>query len=99
MSNTNKDTNIEAELMDFDGDRYDIVVLASIWAKELRKKSEYRHQPHATVIKVALDDILSGRMSKEKVLEVSRKNLEAELKAQEEARKEAERKAKEPLRL
>ena len=99
MSNTKKETNIEAELMDFDGDRYDVVVLASIWAKELRKKPEYRNQPHATVIKVALDDILSGRMSKDMVLEVSRKNLEKELKAAEEARLEAERKAKEPLRL
>lgn len=99
MANTKTDTNFESELMNFDGDRYDVVVLASIWAKELKKKSEYKNQPHATVIKVALDDILSGRKSKEEILETSRKNLEAELKAQEEARKEAERKAKEPMRL
>ncbi len=97
MANTNK--NFESELMNFDGDRYDVVVLASIWAKELKKKSEYKNQPHAVVIKVALDDILSGRMSKDAVLEISRQNLEAELKAQEEARKEAERKAKEPMKL
>ena len=99
MSNNKTETNFESELMNFDGDRYDIVVLASMWAKQLKKKSEYKNQPHATVIKVALDDILSGRMTKETVLEVCRKNLEAELKAAEEARKEAERKAKEPLRL
>ena len=98
MTNT-KTNNIEEELMNFDGDRYDVVVLASIWAKELKKKSEYKFQPHAAVIKVALDDILSGKMTREQVLEVSRKNLESELKAAEEARKEAERKAKEPLRL
>lgn len=98
MANKN-DTNFESELMNFDGDRYDIVVLASLWAKQLRKQSAYKNQPHAAVIKVALDDILSGRMSKEAVLEVSRQNLEAELKAQEEARKEAERKAKEPMKL
>ena len=48
---------------------------------------------------MALDDILSGRMSKDAVLEISRQNLEAELRAQEEARKEAERKAKEPMKL
>lgn len=99
MSNTKTDKNFESELMNFDGDRYDVVVLASIWAKELKKKSEYKNQPHAVVIKVALDDILSGRMSKDAVLEISRQNLEAELKAQEEARKEAERKAKEPMKL
>ena len=90
---------LDAKLMDFDGDRYDIVVLASMWAKQLRKKSEYKRQPHAVVIKVALDDILSGRVSKEEVLHISKDNLEKELKAQEEARLEAERKAKEPMKL
>ncbi len=99
MANTKTDKNFESELMNFDGDRYDVVVLASIWAKELKKKSEYKNQPTAVVIKVALDDILSGRMSKDSVLEIRRQNLEAELKAQEEARKEAERKAKEPMKL
>lgn len=99
MSNTNNEKVFESELMNFNGDRYDVVVLASIWAKELKKQAEYKTQPHAVVIKVALDDILSGRMSKDAVLEISRKNLEAELKAQEEARKEAERKAKEPMKL
>ena len=99
MANTKIDKKFESELMNFDGDRYDVVVLASIWAKELKKQAEYKHQPHAVVIKVALDDILSGRMSKDAVLEISRQNLEAELKAAEEARKEAERKAKEPMRL
>lgn len=97
MANTN--TNIESELMNFAGNRYDVVVLASIWAKELKKKAEYKFQPHAAVIKIALDDILSGKMSKDAVLEIRRKNLEAELKAAEEARLEAERKAKEPMRL
>ena len=93
------DKEFDAKLMNFDGDRYDVVVLASMWAKELKKKDAYKHQPNAVVIKVALDDILSNRVSKEEVLTVSKKNLEAELKAQEEARKEAERKAKEPMKL
>ena len=99
MPNMKNEKNFESELMNFDGDRYDVVVLASIWAKELKKKSEYKNQPNAAVIKVALDDILSGRMSKDAVLEISRQNLEAELRAQEEARKGAERKAKEPMKL
>ena len=67
--------------------------------KELKKKDEYKNQPNAVVIKVALDDILSNRVSKDEVLRISKENLEAELKAQEEARKEAERKAKEPMKL
>lgn len=93
------DKELDAKLMNYDGDRYDIVVLASTWAKELKKKAEYKHQPNAVVIKVALDDILSNRISKEEVLRISKENLEAELRAEEEARKEAERKAKEPMRL
>ena len=99
MANNKTDKKFESELMNFDGDRYDVVVLASIWAKELKKQAEYKNQPHAVVIKVALDDILSGRVSKDEVLRISKENLEAELRAQEEARKEAERKAKEPMRL
>lgn len=35
---TQQDKAFDAELMNFDGDRYDVVVLASIWAKELKKK-------------------------------------------------------------
>ncbi len=93
------DKEFDARLMNYEGDRYDIVVLASTWAKELKKKQEYKNQPHAVVIKVALDDILSGRVTKDEVLRISKENLEAELRAQEEARKEAERKAKEPMRL
>lgn len=93
------DKEFDAKLMNYDGDRYDVVVLASIWAKELKKRDEYKNEPHAVVIKVALDDILSNRISKEEVLRISKENLEAELRAQEEARKEAERKAKEPMKL
>lgn len=99
MSTIKNDKEFDAKLMNYDGDRYDIVVLASVWAKELKKRDEYKNQPHAVVIKVALDDILSNRISKEEILKISRDNLEAELKAQEEARKEAERKAKEPMKL
>ena len=94
-----QDKEFDAKLMNFDGDRYDVVVLAYIWAKELKKKDEYKNQPNAVVIKVALDDIISNKVSKEEVLKISKENLEAELKAQEEARKEAERKAKEPMKL
>ena len=90
---------LAAKLTDFDGDRYDIVVLASMWAKELKKKSEYRHKPTAAVIKEALDAILSKRITREEILQKSAQNLAAELKAAEEARLEAERRAKEPLKL
>lgn len=93
------DQELAAKLTNFEGDRYDIVVLASMWAKELKKKDGYRNLPTAAVIKEALDDIVTKRVSKEEVLRVSKVNLEKELQAQEAARLEAERKAKEPMKL
>ncbi|MBR2082618.1 MAG: hypothetical protein IJ876_06405 [Elusimicrobiaceae bacterium] len=93
------DQELAAKLTDFDGDRYDIVVLASMYAKELKKKNEFKNKPTAAVIKEALDAILSKRISKEEILKISTQNYEAELKAAEEARLEAERKAKEPMKL
>ena len=34
------DKEFDAKLMNFDGDCYDVVVLASMWAKELKKKDK-----------------------------------------------------------
>lgn len=94
-----KDKELESKIMDFSGDKYNMVVLSSTWAKELKKREEYKNQPAAVVIKTALDDILSGRVTREQILQSCKESYEAELKAAEEARKEAERKAKEPLKL
>ena len=98
MSSKN-DQELAAKLTDFDGDRYDIVVLASMYAKELKKKSEFKHQPTAAVIKEALDAILSKRVTNEEILNLSTSNYACEQKSAEEARLEAERKAKEPMKL
>ena len=94
-----QDNDIENKLVDFDGDKYSMVVLASMWAKVLKKKAEYKNQPDATVIKVALDDILTGKVTKEMVLQGSTDALAQQKRESEEPRKEAERKAKEPLKL
>lgn len=94
-----QDNDIENKLVDFNGDKYNMVVLASMWAKVLKKKGEYKNQPDATVIKVALDDILTGKVTKEMVLQGSTDALAQQKREEEEARKEAERKAKEPLKL
>ena len=93
------DQELAAKLTDFDGDRYDIVVLASMYAKELKKKPEFKNKPTAVVIKEALDAILSKRVSKEEILNLSTTNYVAEQKQAEAERLEAERKAKEPMKL
>ena len=85
MSSKN-DQELAAKLTDFDGDRYDIVVLASMYAKELKKKPEFKQKPTSAVIKEALDAILSKRITKEEILNLSTTNYAAEQKAAEEAR-------------
>ena len=94
-----QDKDFENKLVDFDGDKYTMVVLASMWAKVLKRKQEYKNEPDATVIKIALDDILSGKVTKDMVLKGSTDALAQQKREEEEARKEAERKAKEPLKL
>jgi len=94
-----QEKDFESKLVDFEGDKYSMVVLASMWAKVMKRKQDFRNEPDATVIKLALNDILSGAVTKEMVLKGSADALAAQRREEEEARKEAERKAKEPLRL
>lgn len=94
-----QEKDFENKLVDFDGDKYTMVVLASMWAKVLKRQQEYKNEPDATVIKIALDDILSGKVTKDMVLKGSTDALAQQKREEEEARKEAERKAKEPLKL
>ncbi len=94
-----QEKDFENKLVDYSGDKYSIVVLASMWAKVLKRKPEFKNEPDATVIKVALDDILTGKITKEMVLEGSAEAIATQKKEEEAARLEAERKSKEPLKL
>jgi hypothetical protein len=60
--------NLETEIMDYAGDKYNLVVLSAAWAKHLRKREEFRHQPYAAVIKAALAQILSGEVHEEQII-------------------------------
>ena len=95
-----KTNNFDEEITNYTDDKYSAVVLASIWAtKVLKRKEEFKHKPDTELIEQALDDVLSGRVSPKEVLKQSKASIAAQLKEEEEARKEAERKAKEPLKL
>lgn len=94
-----QEKDFESKLVDYSGDKYSIVVLASMWAKVLKRKPEFKNEPDATVIKVALDDILTGKITKEMVLDGSAAAIATQRKEEEAARLEAERKSKEPLKL
>ncbi|MFA5162860.1 MAG: hypothetical protein WC421_11545 [Elusimicrobiales bacterium] len=59
---------LESSMMDYSGDKYNLVVVGSTWAKHLRRGEEYRHQPYAAVIRAALTQILSGEVTEEQVM-------------------------------
>jgi|GEM_PF-6977189 len=71
MPETKKMQILDAAMMDYNGDKYNLVVLGSVWAKHLRKNEEFRHQPYAAVIRAALGQILSGEVSSEQIMAVS----------------------------
>lgn len=89
----------ETEITNFDGDKYNISVLSSLWAKQLKKREEFNYKPHSELIKTALNDILTGKVSKQHVLEVSAKNVMGEVRNKQNAMKEKEKESKEPLTL
>ncbi len=89
----------ETKITNFDGDKYNVSVLSSLWAKQLKKREEFNYKPHSELIKTALNDILSGKVSKEYILEVSAKNLMGETKSKQNALREREKESKEPLTL
>ena len=99
MENKNNN-NFDERITNYTDDKYNAVVLASIWAtKVLKRREEFKHKPDTELIQKALNDILSGEVTEADVLKQSKASIAAQLKEEEEARKEAERKAKEPLKL
>lgn len=68
-------SEIQEKLTNFNADKgvdkYTFIVLGSLWAKYLKRGEEFRHKPHAEVIKAALSDILDGKVTQEEILEKS----------------------------
>ncbi|MFA6583990.1 MAG: hypothetical protein WCS77_06805 [Elusimicrobiaceae bacterium] len=83
---------IEQKIMDYNQDKYDLIVLGSMWAREIRRREEFRHKPNSEVIDLALSDVLSGKITRDSILENYRKHLLARQQAN--AEKEAKRNAK-----
>jgi len=63
--------NLDNLVSDYAGDKYQLVIFNSMWAKHLRKQEEFRHQPHSEVIKAALLQILRGEVTGEEILKIS----------------------------
>ena len=82
--------NLEKAMMDYSGDKYELIVMASILAALKGKNEEYRFQPRDKVIKASLAEYLAGKVSRESLVETymtERKILE-DKQAQEAKRQE-----------
>jgi len=52
----------EEMILNYQLDKYCVVPLAALWAKELRRKEEHRHLTANEILDLALRDVLSGKV-------------------------------------
>lgn len=82
--------NLEKAMMDYSGDKYELIVLASVIAAQKGKNEEFRSQPRDKVIKASLEEYLSGKVERGAIVETykAERKLYEEKLAQEEKRQE-----------
>ena len=54
---------LEKMIADCGGRKYDLVIMASLWAKHLKKLEEFRNAPTAEIIANSIRQVLSGKVS------------------------------------
>lgn len=70
--------SIEELICDYNGSKYEVTMLAMKWARHIKKLEEYKDQPMADIIEVAIRDILSGKVSSNEVFKAVTKDLAVE---------------------
>ncbi len=58
-----KAKSLEGLILDYRGEKYAVVPVASAWAKVLRRKEENRHATANELLEMALRDVLSGEIT------------------------------------
>ena len=58
-----KSKSLEELILDYRGEKYAVVPVASAWAKVLRRKEENRHLTANQLLEIALKDVLSGEVT------------------------------------
>lgn len=51
-------------------DKYKLIPVAARWAKELRKKEEYRNTPITQIVGIALKEILTQKVAMEDIIKL-----------------------------
>jgi hypothetical protein len=70
--------SIEELICDYNGSKYEVTMLAMKWARHIKKLEEYRDQPMADIIEVAIRDVLSAKVTPEEVMKAVSKDAAAE---------------------
>jgi hypothetical protein len=60
----------EIDLVNDNRSSYDMVVLSSLWAKHIRKKEEFAGITVAEIIKTAMTDVCTGKVSKKQITDI-----------------------------
>jgi len=81
---------LEKAMMDYSGDKYDLIVLASIIAAQKGKSDEFRTQPRDKVIKASLEEYLGGKVPRQSVVDtyMSERKIREDKQALEDKRQE-----------
>ncbi|HVC09304.1 MAG TPA: hypothetical protein VNH15_05140 [Elusimicrobiota bacterium] len=58
-----KSKSLEELILDYRGEKYAVVPVASAWAKVLRHREENRHLTANQLLEMALKDVLSGEVT------------------------------------
>lgn len=54
---------LEKIIANCNGSKYNLVIMASLWAKHLKKLEEFRNAPTAEIIANSIRQVLSGKVS------------------------------------
>ncbi|HVA67062.1 MAG TPA: hypothetical protein VNK24_09100 [Elusimicrobiota bacterium] len=60
---SDKAKSLEELILDYRGEKYAVVPVASAWAKVLRHREENRHLTANQLLEMALKDVLSGEVT------------------------------------
>jgi DNA-directed RNA polymerase subunit K/omega len=77
---------LEELILDKARGKYELVLLASQWAKEVRRMEEFRHLTQVELLEKALNDAITGTIDWEKLEKIQAKNAPLFEKVEEKAK-------------
>ena len=57
------DASLEEIVTNCEGSKYELVIMASLWAKHLKRLEEFKNEPTDVIIDNSIRQVLSGKVS------------------------------------